>query len=131
MKLDTEARYAKSHEWVRKDGADYICGISDHAQHSLGDIGVVDLPKMGAAFAAGDSFGVVESVKAASDLYLPLSGKIAAVNTTLSESPDLVNKDPYGAGWLVKISPVEGSKTAEEFGALLSSEDYEKIAEED
>lgn len=131
MKLDTEARYAKSHEWVRKDGAEYVCGISDHAQHSLGDIVFVELPKIGAAIAAGNAFGVVESVKAASDLYLPISGKIAAVNAALAESPDLLNKDCYGEGWIVRVAPEDPAKTAAEWDALLSSEDYEKIAEED
>lgn len=131
MKLDTEARYAKSHEWVRKDGSEYVCGISDHAQHSLGDIVFVDLPKIGAAFGPGDSFGVVESVKAASDLYLPVGGKIAAVNGALADSPDLVNKDCYGAGWIVRIAPADPSKAAAEWDALLSADDYEKIAEED
>lgn len=131
MKLDTEARYAKSHEWARKDGAEYVCGISDHAQHSLGDIVFVELPKIGASFAAGDAFGVVESVKAASDLYLPIGGKIAAVNAALAESPDLVNKDSFGEGWIVRVVPGDAAKAAAEWEALLSSEDYEKIAEED
>lgn len=127
MKLDTEARYAKSHEWARKDGAEYVVGISDHAQHSLGDIVFVDLPKVGAIFAKGAAFGVVESVKAASDLYLPLGGKIVAVNGALSDQPDLVNKDCYGAGWLVRVAADASSR----FEDLLSAADYEKIAEED
>lgn len=131
MKLDTEARYAKSHEWVRKAGTEYVCGISDHAQHSLGDIVFVELPKVGAAFSAGDSFGVVESVKAASDLYLPIGGKIVAVNTALSDAPDLVNKDCYGEGWIVRLSAADAAKAASEWDALLSSADYEKIAEEE
>ena len=131
MKLDTEARYAKTHEWVRKDGSEYVCGISDHAQHSLGDIVFVDLPKVGASFAAGESFGVVESVKAASDLYLPIGGKIAAANKTLADSPDLVNKDCYGEGWIIRIAPSDAGKAASEWAALLSSEDYEKIAQEE
>ena len=131
MKLDTEARYAKSHEWARKSGAEYVCGISDHAQHSLGDIVFVELPKVGTVFAAGISFGVVESVKAASDLYLPVSGKIVAVNAALTDSPDLVNKDCYGEGWIVRVASVDTAKTAAEWDTLLSSADYEKIAEEE
>ena len=127
MKLDTEARYAKSHEWVRKDGAELVCGISDHAQHSLGDIVFVELPKVGAAFAKGAAFGVVESVKAASDLYLPVGGRIVAVNAGLSDAPDAVNKDCYGAGWIVRIAPSDPA----EWEALLSADDYEKIAEEE
>ena len=127
MKLDTEARYAKSHEWARKDGAEIVVGISDHAQHSLGDIVYVDLPKLGSSFAKGAAFGVVESVKAASDLYLPVSGQIAAVNNSLTESSDLINKDCYGQGWIVRIKPSNPS----EWDALLSADDYEKIAAED
>ncbi len=127
MKLDTEARYAKSHEWARKDGTELVIGISDHAQHSLGDIVYVDLPKVGASIAAGAAFGVVESVKAASDLYLPVGGKVTAVNGELADKPDLINKDCYGAGWIVRIAPADAGA----WDALLSPEDYEKIAAED
>jgi glycine cleavage system H protein len=127
MKLDTEARYAKSHEWARKDGAELVVGISDHAQHSLGDIVFVDLPKVGATFAAAAAFGVVESVKAASDLYLPVAGKITAVNTALADAPDLINKDAYGAGWILRVAPADAGA----WNSLLSAEDYEKIAAED
>jgi glycine cleavage system H protein len=127
MKLDTEARYAKSHEWARKDGAELVCGISDHAQHSLGDIVFVELPKVGAVFPKGAVFGVVESVKAASDLYLPVAGKIAAVNQALSDKPDLVNKDCYGDGWIVRVAP----SSPADFEELLTAADYEKIAEEE
>jgi len=127
MKLDTEARYAKSHEWARKDGSELVIGISDHAQHSLGDIVYVDLPKVGASIAAGAAFGVVESVKAASDLYLPVAGKVTAVNEVLADKPDLINKDCYGEGWIVKIAPTDAAA----FDALLSAEDYEKTAAED
>jgi glycine cleavage system H protein len=127
MKIDTEARYAKSHEWARKDGTELVIGISDHAQHSLGDIVFVDLPKVGAAFAAGAAFGVVESVKAASDLYLPVAGKVTAVNTALADAPDLINKDAYGAGWILRVAPADAGA----WNGLLSAEDYEKIAAED
>ncbi len=127
MKLDTEARYAKSHEWARKDGNELVIGISDHAQHSLGDIVFVDLPKVGASFAAGAAFGVVESVKAASDLYLPVAGKVTAVNTALQDAPDLINKDAYGDGWILRLAPADAGA----WNGLLSPEDYEKIAAED
>lgn len=127
MKLDTAARYAKSHEWARQDASQFVCGISDHAQHNLGDIVYVDLPKVGSVFAKGASFGVVESVKAASDLYLPMAGKIVAVNDALVDDPALVNKDCYGAGWLVRFEASDPG----EFQALLSAEDYEKVAEEE
>ncbi|MDR2021274.1 MAG: glycine cleavage system protein GcvH [Treponema sp.] len=124
MKLDPNARYASSHEWARKEGAELVTGISDHAQHSLGDIVYVDLPKAGSAFAAGASFGVVESVKAASDIYLPVGGKIAAVNDALAEEPALINQDCYGAGWLVRIVPDDPA----EWDRLLSPAEYEKLA---
>ena len=124
MKLDPNARYASSHEWARKEGAELVIGISDHAQHSLGDIVYVDLPKAGSAFAAKASFGVVESVKAASDMYLPVGGKIAAVNGALAEEPALINQDCYGAGWLVRIVPDDPA----EWDRLLSPADYEKLA---
>jgi len=127
MKIDTEARYAKSHEWAKKDGAEFVIGISDHAQHSLGDIVYVDLPKVGANFTKGAAFGVVESVKAASDLYLPVAGKVTAVNTALADKPDLVNKDCYGDGWIVKVAPSNPAEMDE----LLTPADYEKIAEEE
>ncbi len=127
MKIDTEARYAKSHEWAKKAGAEFVIGISDHAQHSLGDIVYVDLPKIGATFAKGAAFGVVESVKAASDLYLPVAGKVTAVNTALTDKPDLVNKDCYGDGWIVKVTPSNPAEMEE----LLTPADYEKIAEEE
>jgi glycine cleavage system H protein len=127
MKLDKEARYAETHEWARKDGDLVTVGISDHAQDSLGAIVFVELPATGAVFKAGASFGVVESVKAASDVYIPLSGTIAAVNDRLSETPELINKDCYGEGWIVKLTP-SGSA---EWDKLLSPEDYEKTASEE
>ena len=126
MNLDTNARYAKTHEWARKEGSFIVVGISDHAQQSLGDIVFVDLPKPGTKFSAGAVFGTVESVKAASDLFLPVSGTVNAVNDALSSAPETVNKDCYGAGWFVKIEP----ETPSEFETLLSSADYEKLAAE-
>jgi glycine cleavage system H protein len=122
MKLDDKARYAKTHEWARREGAVVVVGISDHAQHSLGDIVFVDLPKPGSSFKAGAAFGAVESVKAASDLYLPVSGTISETNEALSGSPETVNKDCYGEGWMVKV------ENPADFDALLSPADYEKIA---
>jgi len=127
MKLDTEARYAKSHEWARWDGKELVCGISDHAQHSLGDIVFVDLKKVGSVFAKDEAFGVIESVKAASDLYMPVSGTIVAVNAAVAEKPELVNKDCYGDGWLIRIAP----KDASEWDSMLSSTDYEAASQED
>ena len=121
MKLDPQARYAKSHEWVRWDGQEIVCGISDHAQESLSDVVYVELPDVGDAFAKADIFGVVESVKAASDLYMPMAGEIVAVNEALEDSPELVNQAPYGDGWMIRFRPAEPS----EFDALLSGADYE------
>ena len=124
MKLDNNARYAKTHEWARKEGNIIVVGITDHAQSSLGDIVFVDLPKAGTSFKAGAVFGAVESVKAASDLYLPVSGTINAINDSLATAPETVNKDCYGTGWFVKVEP----ENPAEFDALLSAKDYEKIA---
>jgi glycine cleavage system H protein len=126
MNLDANARYAPTHEWVRQEGTEWVIGISDHAQHSLGDIVFVDLPKPGAAFAAKASFGVVESVKAASDVYLPAAGTITAINDALAEHPELINQDCYGKGWLIRMR----AGKEEDWGALLSPEAYKALAEE-
>jgi glycine cleavage system H protein len=125
MKTDAQARFAPTHEWARKAGDEVIVGISDHAQHSLGDIVYVDLPKAGTVFAAHASFGVVESVKAASDVYLPVSGRIAAVNGLLADDPGLINRDCYGEGWLVRVLPDKPG----EWDTLLSPEEYEKTVQ--
>lgn len=128
MKLDPEARYAKSHEWARFDGDEVVCGISDHAQESLSDIVYVELPDEGDVLGSGDIFGTVESVKAASDMYAPMGGEIVAVNTALEDTPELVNQDPYGEGWMMRIAPVDSS----EFDDLLAPDDYEAhVAEEE
>jgi len=123
MNIDANARYLASHEWARLESDLYVCGVSDHAQDALGDVVYVDLPEVGATFRQGEVFGVVESVKAANDLYAPVGGEIVAVNEGLNQGPDQVNKDPYGAGWMVKIwasSPADWDKllTAEAYGAL-------------
>jgi glycine cleavage system H protein len=123
MKLDAKARYAKSHEWARKDGSEIVIGISDHAQESLGDIVFVELPRRGTVFQAGASFGVVESVKAASDVYIPMGGTVLAVNEALSDQPELVNKDCYGEGWFIRIEPDNPG----DWDKLLSPADYEKL----
>lgn len=125
MKLDQNAKYQDSHEWARKEGDLIVCGISDHAQESLSDVVYVEFPEVGDSFSQGDTFGVVESVKAASDLYMPMSGEIVAVNEALEDEPELVNSDPYGAGWMIKFKPSD----PDEWDGLLSPEDYEKVAE--
>jgi glycine cleavage system H protein len=121
MKLDLNARYAESHEWARKEGDLIVCGISDHAQDELSDVVYVELPEVGDSFDQGESFGVVESVKAASDLYMPMGGEIVEVNDTLEDSPEIINKDPYGEGWMIKFKPSDPG----EWDDLLSPEEYE------
>ena len=125
MKLDKQAKYQESHEWARREGELMVCGISDHAQESLSDVVYVEFPEVGDTLSQGDTFGVVESVKAASDLYMPLSGEIVAVNEQLEDEPELVNSDPYGEGWLIKFKPSDPS----EWDSLLSPAEYEKVVE--
>jgi glycine cleavage system H protein len=124
MCVRTDFRYAKSHEWAKllPDGS-VLVGISDYAQSSLGDITYVQVPKVGAALKAGETFGVVESVKAASDLYAPISGAVTEVNSALDSAPETVNSSPHDDGWLLKLAPV----SAADIEALLSAEDYEKL----
>jgi glycine cleavage system H protein len=125
MKLDQNAKYQDSHEWARQEGDLIVCGISDHAQESLSDVVYVEFPEIGDSFSQGDTFGVVESVKAASDLYMPMGGEIVEVNEALEDEPELVNSDPYGAGWMIKFKPSDPG----EWEGLLSPEDYQKAAE--
>ncbi len=124
MSIDKNSRYRSSHEWARKDGARIVTGISDHAQDALGDIVFVELPEVGKVLKQGEAFGVVESVKAASDVYMPMSGKILAVNEALSGDPALVNKDPYAGGWFIAFEPTNPS----EWDGLLTPEAYEAEA---
>jgi glycine cleavage system H protein len=120
-------RYTKEHEWVRVEGDVGIIGITSHAQNELGDIVYVDLPKAGAVIQQGKTIGSVESVKAVSDIYTPVSGEVVEVNGLLTESPETLNQDPYGTGWLVKIKlsePGEAAKllTAAEYQAFVGTE---------
>ena len=124
MSVPEELQYTRSHEWVRTEGDTATIGITDHAQDELGDVVFVELPETGATFDAGDSFGTVESVKAVSDLYAPVGGEVVEVNEALSESPEKINEDPYGEGWIVKIQ-VSGEAD------LLSASDYEQFLEEE
>jgi glycine cleavage system H protein len=125
MNLDANAKYQDSHEWARKEGDLIVCGITDHAQDSLSDVVYVEFPEVGASLGQGDVFGVVESVKAASDLYMPMSGEIVEVNDALEDEPELVNSDPYGAGWMIKFTPSNPA----EWDGLLSGEAYQKSVE--
>ena len=118
MNYPKELSYAKTHEWVRKDGDTYIIGITDYAQHALGDVVFVNLPQEGDEVTAAESFGDIESVKAVSDIMSPVSGTICAVNEELADSPELLNSDPYGA-WIIKVQDV--SDTEE----LLDAASYE------
>ncbi len=113
-------RYAKSHEWLKLEGDTATVGITDYAQASLGDITYVQLPKVGAVLKAGAPFGVVESVKAASDVYAPVSGTVLAVNTALDGKPETLNADPYGAGWVMTLKVAD----PKEASALLDAAAY-------
>jgi len=114
-------RYTKEHEWVKPEGDTALVGITDHAQQELGDIVYVDLPKVGAQIEKGKSLGSVESVKAVSDIFAPISGEVTAVNETLATSPEKLNEDPHGAAWLVKVR----MKDPGEIKQLLNASDYQ------
>lgn len=118
--LPTELKYAGSHEWARLEDGIMTVGITDHAQIALGDVVYVELPDIGAQMHAQDEAGVVESVKAASDIYAPMSGEVIAINEELEDAPENINKDPYGDGWFFKVKISD----AAEFDDLLSSEAY-------
>jgi glycine cleavage system H protein len=124
MSVPGDLQYTKSHEWVRVEDGVATVGITDHAQDELGDVVFVELPEMGATLAAGDSFGAVESVKAVSDLYAPVGGEVVEVNGALEDSPEKINEDPYGEGWILKLQ-------ISDEGNLLSAADYEKLLEEE
>lgn len=123
--IPADLRYAKSHEWLRSaaDGTALV-GITDFAQASLGDITYVQLPKPGTVLAAGQVFGVVESVKAASDLYAPVAGTVLEVNATLNAAPETVNQAPYAGGWMMKLKPADPAAVA----VLLDAAAYAKLA---
>ncbi len=121
MKYPENLRYTKEHEWVRVEGDVGVIGITDHAQHELGDIVYVDLPKVGASVELGKSLGSVESVKAVSDIYSPVSGEVVEVNEALGQSPEKLNQDPHGAAWLVKVR----MRAPDQLKTLLSAADYQ------
>ncbi|MEI8314997.1 MAG: glycine cleavage system protein GcvH [Verrucomicrobiota bacterium] len=120
MSVPQNLKYAKSHEWVRVEGGIAVVGISDHAQHELTDIVYVELPPVGDRVEAGKECAVVESVKAASDIYAPVTGDIVEVNEELSRTPELVNQDPYGKGWMFKVKLSD----LPELGELMTPNDY-------
>lgn len=125
--VDASARYLKSHEWARVDGEEIVCGISDHAQEAMGDLVYVELPLVGQQIAAGDVFGVVESVKAASDVYVPVGGTVTAINDALINAPETINTDPYQSGWMIKVKP----DNADGFAKLMDAAAYEALLKED
>ena len=123
LNLPDNLRYAKDHEWTKLEGGKVKIGIDDYAQDQLGDIVFVELPEVGATFAKGEEFGTVESVKAVSELFMPVGGEILAINTALEETPEHVNNSPYEDGWMIEIKPSDVA----EMDALMDKEAYIKM----
>jgi len=126
-KTNPSAKYQKTHEWAVMHESEVVVGISDHAQEALSDLVYVELPRLGAKLAKGQVFGVVESVKAASDVYMPVGGTITAINTLVEKSPEVINKDPYNEGWLIKVKP----DNPDDVNALLDANAYEQYLREE
>lgn len=121
MAYPAEFRYTKDHEWIQVDGATGTVGITDYAQHELGDVVFVELPKVGTRLKAGQSLGTVESVKAVSEIYSPVTGEVTDVNSSLANTPEKINQDPHGAAWLVRLKLADKNETS----ALLDAAAYE------
>jgi len=126
LKFSDDLHYTEDHEWVNVEGGTAKIGISDYAQDQLGDIVFVELPNVGDSFQKGDEFGTVESVKAVSELYIPISGEVTAINNALEDSPELVNTQPYDDGWMIVVKIADPS----ELDALMSKDDYYKMIKE-
>lgn len=126
MNFPTNVKYTSEHEWIRIENDEAIVGITDYAQDQLGDIVFVDVTTEGETLEQGEVFGTIEVVKTVSDLFLPIDGEIVEVNPELEEHPELVNKDPYGEGWIIRIKPTDASQMDE----LLDAEAYKKIINE-
>jgi len=122
MNIPAGLRYTEQHEWAKEEGIFVSVGISDYAQGQLGDVVFVDLPAIGKRFKQHEVFGTIEAVKAAADMYCPVSGEIVEINTILSEQPDMINKDPYNAGWMIKMKMDD----AAELTGLMDADAYEK-----
>ncbi len=120
MEFPDDLRYTQEHEWLRLEGNEALVGITDFAQDALGDVVFVELPSIGATFASGQAFGVVESNKTVSDLFAPVAGRVTAVNHVLRDEPELVNNDPYGAGWMIRLVVTD----REQVNRLLDAEAY-------
>ncbi|MDH2432293.1 glycine cleavage system protein H [Pokkaliibacter plantistimulans] len=126
--IPSELKYVSTHEWIRtEDDGTVTIGITDHAQELLGDVVYVEVPEEETSLASGEEAGVVESVKAASDIYSPLSGDVVEVNTALADAPELVNQDPYGAGWIFRLRPTD----PDELEDLMDAEAYAELCEEE
>ncbi|HVF49774.1 MAG TPA: glycine cleavage system protein GcvH [Pyrinomonadaceae bacterium] len=119
--IPEDLHYSKDHEWIRVEGETGTIGITDHAQHALGDVVYVELPKVGDSFAAHEAFGSVESVKAVSELFSPVSGEVVEINETLQDDPEKVNTDPYNSAWMIRLR----LKEAGEIDSLLNAAEYE------
>ena len=126
MKFPTNVKYTSEHEWIRLEGEEAYVGITDYAQDQLGDIVFVDVPSEGETLKKGEAFGSIEVVKTVSDLFIPIGGEVVEVNPALEEKPELVNKDPYGEGWLIRINPTDVAEMEE----LLDAEAYKQLINE-
>ena len=122
-RIPDDRHYTDEHIWVMRDGGELVCGITDFAQEQLGEVVYVGLPALGSAFAAGESFGTVESMKSTNELFMPVSGTVAGINTVLEELPDLVNSEPYTDGWILRVRPYNPGDL-EHLDTLLTSSGY-------
>lgn len=125
MTFDESVKYQESHEWARLESDRVVIGVSDYAQDELGDVVFVEMPAVGKRLKKGDAFGVVESVKAASDLYMPVTGEIVAINEALTDTPETINASPFGDGWIIQVKPDDTS----ELDSLLDSAQYKTFTE--
>jgi glycine cleavage system H protein len=121
--IPPDLKYTQDHEWARQQGNTIIVGVTAHAQEALGDVVYVELPKLGSTITAGKQFGVIESTKAVSELYAPITGKVVKVNEALTDKPDTVNMDPYGAGWIIEVEPSDSKQLA----GLLDAKAYAEL----
>jgi glycine cleavage system H protein len=128
VQLPDDLRYTQDHEWLRVEGEEAVMGITAYAADQLGDVVFVELPALGMALETSQSFGVIESVKTASDLYAPAAGEVLAINDALGEKPELVNNDPYGDGWMVRIKLADAAATAEN-ESLMDADAYRRMVE--
>jgi glycine cleavage system H protein len=126
LKIPADLKYTRSDEWIKMDGSEAVIGVTDYAQDALSDVVYVELPQVGESFRAGESFGTVESVKAASDMHMPIGGTVTAVNSELENTPEKVNQSPYGEGWFIRIRPTNPA----ELDQLLDASAYGKYSDE-